>query len=138
MSTKPGQLQLADVLRIGTKRRLYAIALSTAGIHGDCTLSASMLRESVLLAQYTIEAALARVAKPPGASEDFDYAFEATFIHACLTGYFSRSLIIPPAAGAANMLAVKMVRKALSSWPIERPSLFSDLGGLATEAGTRR
>jgi len=115
--------RLVDVLRIGTKRRLYSIALSTAEIDGNCALSASMFRESALLAQYSIEAALARVAKSQGASGDLDYAFEASFIHACLTGYFRRSLVIPPPAGAEKLLAGKIVRRALSSWLIERPSL---------------
>ncbi|MBB5423595.1 TetR/AcrR family acrAB operon transcriptional repressor [Paraburkholderia sp. JPY158] len=130
--------RLVDVLRIGTKRRLYSIALSTAEIDADCTLSASMFRESALLAQYSIEATLARVAKPPGASDDLDCAFEATFIHACLTGYFRRSLIIPPPAGAEKLLAGKIVRKALSSWLIESPPLFPARGGLTSEAGIRR
>ncbi|MGF6839813.1 TetR/AcrR family acrAB operon transcriptional repressor [Paraburkholderia youngii] len=130
--------RLVDVLRIGTKRRLYSIALSTTEIDGDCTLPASMFRESALLAQYSIETTLARIAKPPGTSENLDYAFEATFIHACLTGYFRRSLIIPPPAGAEKLLAGKIVRKALSSWFIESPSLFATRGGLVSEAGIRR
>ncbi|MGF6291129.1 TetR/AcrR family acrAB operon transcriptional repressor [Paraburkholderia youngii] len=130
--------RLVDVLRIGRKRRLYSIALSTTEIDGDCTLPASMFRESALLAQYSIETTLARIAKPPGTSEDLDYAFEATFIHACLTGYFRRSLIIPPPAGAEKLLAGKIVRKALSSWFTESPSLFAARGGLASEAGIRR
>jgi AcrR family transcriptional regulator len=119
--------RLTDLLRAGTKRRLYSIALSTAKIDGDCILSASMFRESALLAQSSIQAALAAAAKICGLPDDLDCALEASFLHACLTGYFRRSLILPPLAGAEKTLAGKIVRWALSAFFIEIPATSSRL-----------
>jgi TetR/AcrR family acrAB operon transcriptional repressor len=107
--------RLIDVLQAGAKRRLYSIALSTAEIEGDCLPSGSLLRESALFAQASIEATLMLVAKAQGVSAHLDYALEASFIHACLTGYFRHSLHVPPPSGAEKLLAAKILRKAFST-----------------------
>jgi len=107
--------RLIEVLQSGAKRRLYSIAFVTAEIEGDRILSRSLVKESVLLAQSSIEAALMLIAKTRGVSVNLDYALEATFIHTCLTGYFRRSLLLPPPSDAEKLLAATIVKKALFS-----------------------
>ena len=107
--------RLAEVLERGTKRRLYSIALSTAELEADCILSRPTLGRAAILAQSTIAVALKRVTNSLEVHGNLDYALEASFIHACLTGYFRDSLFVPPPAGAEKPLASAIVRKLLSA-----------------------
>jgi AcrR family transcriptional regulator len=106
-------VRLRDVLRIGPKRRLYGIVLSAPNAEIRGVLSRESLGAASQLARQRIEKALcsARMAEEIGAELDLDA--EAGLIHACLTGYFHRSLLDPPAAGAEGRLAAEIVSQVL-------------------------
>jgi len=104
--------QLADVLHLGTKRRLYAIALSTAKAEGICIVSTSMLGEAALFAQASIESVLRLSTADHGIDDNVDYAAEATYIHSLLTGCFHLSLLNPSSQGTEEALASAVVKRA--------------------------
>jgi TetR/AcrR family transcriptional regulator, acrAB operon repressor len=107
------EVRLRDVLRIGPKRRLYGIAFSVPNAEMGHVLSRESLGEASRFARRCIEKVLYCARMAEELNHDLDLEAEAGFIHACLTGYFHRSLLDPPAVGKEGRLAAEIISQVL-------------------------
>jgi TetR/AcrR family transcriptional regulator, acrAB operon repressor len=107
------EVRLRDVLRTGPKRRLYGIAFSAPNAETGRVLSRESLGEAGQFARQCIERALYRARTAEELDHELNLEAEAGLIHACLTGYFHRSLLDPPAVGKEGRLAAEIVSHVL-------------------------
>jgi TetR/AcrR family acrAB operon transcriptional repressor len=100
---------LCDVLHAGTKRRLYGITFSMEWSERCGVVSRATLSEANEFARTRIQSALSRAVNAREVCETIDIVDEASLIHACLTGYFHRSLFDTPVAGTEGRLAARII-----------------------------
>jgi TetR/AcrR family acrAB operon transcriptional repressor len=103
------EVLVGDVLQSGTKRRLYGIMFSFEWSEECGVVSRATLSEANRFARTRIEAALSRAVNAQEVCGSIDIVDEASLIHACLTGYFHRSLFDTPVAGTEGRLAARIV-----------------------------
>jgi TetR/AcrR family acrAB operon transcriptional repressor len=100
---------LGDVLQAGTKRRLYGIVFSMEWSEECGVVPRATRSEANRFARTQIEAALSRAVNAQEVCGTIDIVDEASLIHACLTGYFHRSLFDTPMVGTEGRLAARII-----------------------------